>query len=359
MKKITLFCAAIAAALGMNAQTTTPLTAEMWHQWTGWGADATVIEDAETGCEYNVGKELGQMDMLIGPQSCNGDLYADLSEYVGIVGEATPGISLRLYFNRDGLQGPGIDVKVHTDADGKFKYLFSELGDVNFVHLNFIKIAAVWQDGHWPDGLDKCVVNTVDLIKKESESASNDITAAWWHQWTGWGADATVIEDAETGCEYNVGKELGQMDMVIGPQSCNGDLYADLTAFDGVEGEATPGISLRLYFNRDGLQGPGIDVKVHTDAEGKYKYLFSELGNVSFVHLNFVKIAAVWQDGHWPDGLDKAVVSSFNAISKGGSSSVNAIESAESSVIYNIYGQRVDESYRGIVIKNGKKFIQK
>ncbi len=34
-------------------------------------------------------------------------------------------------------------------------------------------------------------------------------------------------------------------------------------------------------------------------------------------------------------------------------------EKADSSVIYNIYGQRVDETYRGIVIKNGKKYIQK
>ena len=357
MKKFTLLCAVAAAAMSMNAQT--PLTAEMWHQWTGWGADATVIEGAETGCEYNVGKELAQMEMVIGPESCNGDLYADLSEYEGIEGEATPGISLRLYLNRDGLQGPGVDLKVHTDADGKFKFLFSELKDASFVHLNFIKIAAAWQEGHWPDGLEKCVVTSINLIKKEVPVESNAVTAEWWHQWTGWGADATVIEGAETGCEYNVGKELAQMEMVIGPESCNGDLYADLTAYDGVEGEATPGISLRLYFNRDGLQGPGIDVKVHTDADGKFKYLFSELKDVSFVHLNFVKIAAAWQEGHWPDGLEKAVVKSFNAIPKGGSSSVNAIENAASTVIYNLYGQKVDENYRGIVIKNGKKYIQK
>lgn len=34
-------------------------------------------------------------------------------------------------------------------------------------------------------------------------------------------------------------------------------------------------------------------------------------------------------------------------------------EPAASDVIYNIYGQRVSEDYRGIVIKNGKKYIQK
>ena len=185
------------------------------------------------------------------------------------------------------------------------------------------------------------------------------LTAEMWHKWTGWGADATVVEGAETECEYNVGKELGQMDMVIGPQSCNGDLYADLTEYAGVEGEATPGITLRLYFNRQELQGPGLDIKVDTDADGKFTYLFSELGNVEYVHLNFVKITAVWQGGQWPEGLEKAVVTEFNAIPKG--NSVNAVEAAASSdtVLYNIYGQRVDDNYRGIVIKNGKKYINK
>ena len=32
---------------------------------------------------------------------------------------------------------------------------------------------------------------------------------------------------------------------------------------------------------------------------------------------------------------------------------------AEDGIIYNIFGQKVDESYKGIVIKNGKKYIQK
>ncbi|MDE6479714.1 MAG: hypothetical protein K2L45_05530 [Muribaculaceae bacterium] len=357
MKKFTLMCAAVAATMSMNAQT--PLTAEMWHQWTGWGADATIVEDGEVNCEYNVGKELGQMEMVIGPESCNGDLYADLTEYAGIEGEATPGITVRLYFNRQELQGPGLDIRVNTDAEGKFSYMFSELGDVEFVHLNFVKITAAWQGGLWPDGLEKCEVKSMDLIKKEVETPQNAITASWWHQWTGWGADATIVEDGEVNCEYNIGKELGQMDMVIGPESCNGDLYADLTGYAGIEGEATPGITVRLYFNRQELQGPGLDIRVNTDADGKFTYMFSELGDVEYVHLNFVKITAAWQGGLWPDGLEKAVVSEFNAIPKG-SSSVSAIENADvKAVLYNIYGQRVDESYRGLVIKNGKKYVQK
>ncbi len=43
------------------------------------------------------------------------------------------------------------------------------------------------------------------------------------------------------------------------------------------------------------------------------------------------------------------------------SSSINTIKAAnlKTAEIYNLRGQRVDESYKGIVIKNGKKYIQK
>lgn len=41
------------------------------------------------------------------------------------------------------------------------------------------------------------------------------------------------------------------------------------------------------------------------------------------------------------------------------SEGVGAITLEKNNVIYNIFGQKVDESYRGIVIKNGKKYIQR
>ncbi len=45
---------------------------------------------------------------------------------------------------------------------------------------------------------------------------------------------------------------------------------------------------------------------------------------------------------------------------KGSIEAVDGIAAEKASnVIYNIYGQRVDENYRGIIIKNGKKYINK
>lgn len=50
-------------------------------------------------------------------------------------------------------------------------------------------------------------------------------------------------------------------------------------------------------------------------------------------------------------------------ITRGGSTGIESVKKAgvkaKSNVIYNLSGQRVDADYKGIVIKNGKKFVQK
>ena len=49
-------------------------------------------------------------------------------------------------------------------------------------------------------------------------------------------------------------------------------------------------------------------------------------------------------------------------ITRGGSTGIETVKKvgvkAKSNVIYNLSGQRVDASYKGIVIKNGKKYVQ-
>ena len=42
-----------------------------------------------------------------------------------------------------------------------------------------------------------------------------------------------------------------------------------------------------------------------------------------------------------------------------GISNVEASASAKSSTLYNLAGQQVSESYKGIVVKNGKKYLNK
>lgn len=363
MKKITLFCAAVAAALGMSAQETTPLTIDMWHQWDGFGADAQIVETTKE-LVSNLGKELPQGDFIMGNPACDGDCYANLSDYAGLEGTGTPGITVRMYFNREAVQGAGIDIKVDIDADGTFSYDFSKLpGKPSFVHLVFIKTAAGWQGGKWPEGLETAVVESINLILKSSSEEPEvpvdplSINGDWFHQWDGFGADATVTNMYPT-VDSKIGEEVGGGSTILGTGGVAGDIYADLTEYDGIEAEGTPGVSIRLLFNRP-TQDSGITECVPTfDENGKFTFLFTEVKDgdspASFIHLNAVK--TTWG---LPEGVTSCKITKFNAIPKA-TSGVEVIENADSNaVIYNIYGQRVDESYRGIVIKNGKKYINK
>ena len=47
-------------------------------------------------------------------------------------------------------------------------------------------------------------------------------------------------------------------------------------------------------------------------------------------------------------------------ITRGGSTGINSVKTdAENGAIYNLGGQQVNEAYKGVVVKNGKKMIQK
>ncbi|MDE5850668.1 MAG: FIVAR domain-containing protein [Muribaculaceae bacterium] len=136
-------------------------------------------------------------------------------------------------------------------------------------------------------------VNYTILTEAEKPADPNALTGAWWHQWDGFGADAQIIETTKEIVD-NLGKEVKNGTVILGNPACDGDCYADLSEYGGVEGKATAGTTVRFYFNRIDVQGAGIDIQLKTDAEGKFSYEFDELndgGNpVSFVHLAFVKI---------------------------------------------------------------------
>lgn len=443
MKKLTLMCAAVAAAMSMNAQEEIPLTADMWHQWEGktaddtfWGPNVKIVEDGQVDCVYNIGKDLGQGDMIIGPNSCNGDLYVDLTEYVeeyeGIGGVATPGITVRFFFNREDLQGKGIDKQVDTDSEGNYLFKFSELGDVKYVHLNFTKTYEAWRGGKWPNGLEKAVVESMNIVPKsldlDKKKLSEEIVNAklyddfaktedsWKNLQDAIVAAESALESANATAESldDASKKLS--DAVAGLKLSEG--YVDLTkdmymTYESVEdpGEGTkPGEGCayeifkltgmpygsgnvyylgwadlseydKLIVTTDGSAGKPrfcmnrtteggqeadggmLDIAPDNGKESTKEYLTVD-ENVFTVDLDKMVENTGMARLHAMKSVGGDVFVTgmylYKAPKSDDPTAVNAINSANaSSVIYNVYGQRVDESYRGIVIKNGKKFINK
>ena len=365
MKKLTLMCAAVAAAMSMNAQEVTPLTADMWHQWDGLGADAKPLEDSEVTFVDEIGKEVFQ-DLIFGNASCDADLYANLTDYAGLEIEGTPKLVVRFYFNRQDnnpekpMQGTGIEKYVDLNDEGKATLMFADVNGLKeYVHLNFVKL-------NWGN---TGVIESINLLPKDEEVPDVPvdplaINGDWFHEWNAFGEDATIKNEYPAGIEDNIGKELNGGATLLGNGGVPGSIFANLTEYAGIVAEGTPGSQLRLLFNRPSLEGgsaPITECNPVFDEDGKFTFMFTEVAAKEgeeaypYVHLNTVKIGY--------GGVTPCIVTKFNVIEKEETpddpTAVSAIESVESSVLYNVYGQRVDESYRGIVIKNGKKYINK
>ena len=101
---------------------------------------------------------------------------------------------------------------------------------------------------------------------------------------------------------------------------------------------------------------------------------------VSVVEVGDQQMALHFVDGKFVHASDKASIDAFRAyiavpttalstaasrsidIDFGGTTGINEIQNAQSSsaaAIYDVTGKRVDKNYKGVVIRNGKKMIQK
>lgn len=198
------------------------------------------------------------------------------------------------------------------------------------------------------------VIDEVVLTKVKAQDPK--AIAPLFHVWDGFDENAQIVAEPSTmGFEDNVGKNVGPGLVVLGNGSVSGKLYADLTGYEGIYAKGTPGVNLRLLFNRPTDDQGITECQPQFDENGEFWFYFTEIPDeYPFVHLNTVKTPWVF-----PEGVDAVKVQKFNFIEKGQGAveSINSSEKAD--VLYNVYGQRVDESYRGIVIKNGKKFVNK
>lgn len=106
-------------------------------------------------------------------------------------------------------------------------------------------------------------------------------------------------------------------------------------------------------------------VPVANDTEIEEKASLIEVAHADIVDKRYYKQTYSY------DGTDKvafrigangAVMALFHVVVESGNSGINDVIAApadENAPVYNILGQRVNENYKGIVIKNGVKYIQK
>lgn len=203
------------------------------------------------------------------------------------------------------------------------------------------------------------------IFTKSVEKDPKAISDEMFYEWDNW--DETAQKVNLTGCDYNLEKSLGVGAVVYGTGSVLGRQFADLTEYVGIYGKGTPGVSLRLLFNRPDMEGgsaPISECNPTFDENGEFYFYFIELAEAEinkfgeaypYVHLNTVKMP--WS---FPEGVESAKVLKLNYI-EAGENSVNSVsvDNNANGATYNIYGQRVDNSYKGLIIKNGKKYINK
>ncbi len=206
------------------------------------------------GCAFELGKEIGGGTTVYGDGSVGYLNYADISEYDELQIEATAGLQLRVMYNRKGNEGPLKENNYTVGESGKVIInlegckVDGNNDEVTFVHLNSIKT-------NW--GSPNGTVTSIKLIKKAASTVDPDaifltnLDATLYQSWTTPGADA-VVTGLGAGGVVNLNTPLVQGNVVWGDGSgyVPDNNFADITDYDEIRLEGTPGGSFRFMYNR-------------------------------------------------------------------------------------------------------------
>ncbi len=392
MKKFTLLSAALVAAMGANAQIMIDWNDEgqfIFHA-EDFVAEGSIAWDEDEAAFVCDGTGEGKIMLNLDGKTIDFSEVASIEVKGTYQLEGADPVNLVGGWGAEGTADPLATLLINDAIHGQINEWFGSRYSVNYTGIqdkgDFVgepyyslstKIDALYftartiKDG---EGDDAPVIGSVEgyvyidevVLTKIKEQDPKAI-APLFHRWTNWDKTGEIDETQTVAFDDNVGKNLGAGAVLLGSGSVLGCDYADLTGYAGIYIKGTPGMSLRLLFNRPDMEGgsaPISECNPTCDENGEYSFMFSELTNAEvekfgeaypYVHLNAVKTP--W---NLPEGVESVKVQKFNFIEKGEGDSVNAINAVNNAeAIYNVYGQRVDESYRGIIIKNGKKYINK
>lgn len=127
----------------------------------------------------------------------------------------------------------------------------------------------------------------------------------------------------------------------------------------------------------DGTDGKLTTTPISDNGSQKYQYISTAAGNYlkylpSGSSLQFNGMRAYFYFPNWSaENNNAAQAASKNnntnakihvavmAASTTGISNISAAEASKQAEVYNLSGQRVDASYKGIVVRNGRKYLRK
>lgn len=215
--------------------------------------------------------------------------------------------------------------KYGTEEYLNYQNLISELGAKN---ADFGKYA-----------LENPNANRYTRIKNANRFALNDLTAAMFFQWNGYGADASSTSNASS-IAFNVGNSvtLNSSEVVVGQSNGNVPclVFANLTDSKKILIEGTPGVQLRLLLNRqESDSGPLTEKTVTLNSSGKGEVDFSDL---PYVHLNSIKMG--WSS---PSGTISSI--KLQSLSSGGSDLYLSCEKNDGVVVSQVSGGNSDYRY--------------
>ncbi len=235
----------------------------------------------------------------------------------------------------------GVRTYYKTDADAEFK--------VYVAPFHISETTTVWGYSEYVDANQ--VVYTSDVMEKVVEAGSiialnapiitvegiaeevaDDLTTDIFKTWNGVGADAQPTADAVYP-EIHVGEELGAGAMVYGLSTVYYLSYADLTGYEKIVIEGTPGVQLRVLMNRVENEGALTEMNPVIGEDGT---AVVDLTGMEYVHLNAIKTG-------W--GSAAGTIENISLVNTDGEpTSFNCVVTSDQSAIINEYGITPEET---------------
>lgn len=311
------------------------LASSLFHVWDGVGAEARQTTDAPY-CQLNLGTALGGGGVVYGNVNVSNRQYADLTGYTRLIVIGEKGGTLRLMFNRQE-DNTLNEQRVTLDGDGRAELSLTGLDALGYVHLNCIKVA-------WGS-----TANVTALYLAEAMPLGiSDVGYATFS-----GTCNTIVPEGLT--VYTA--RATHTAIVLAPLA--GKV---IPARTGVVVKGTPGTSYAME-TTDAAADPVADndllaATAEVAYDAAFHVLAAEDGRAVFAPLaagTSIPAGKAYLGG-LPAGAKHLPIVSAEATAIG---KPHATAQPDSEALYNLAGQRVDKGYKGIVVKNGHKFVNR